>query len=163
MVYFAKWKIVMVLAICLLGVLFAAPNLVKPKVLEGLPDWLPHKQISLGLDLRGGSHLLLEVDVDAVIKERMEGLVDSVRADLRKARIRYTGLGIDGHGIKVTIRDTDKLDEARTLVRDQERDNEITVNGNTLHSAMPEKAISEARIAAVEQSIEIIRRQVASS
>ena len=96
MLYFAKWKIGLVLALCLLGVVFAAPNFISEQSAARLPTWLPHKQINLGLDLQGGSHLLLEVEVDAVIVERLESLVDSIRTELRSERIGYTGLGRGG-------------------------------------------------------------------
>ena len=79
MVYFAKWKIVFILVVCVLGFAFSTPNFLNQKTTESLPTWLPHKQVSLGLDLQGGSHLLLEVDVNTVIKEQLESLVDSMR------------------------------------------------------------------------------------
>ena len=94
MVYFSKSKILFILGLCLLGLVFSAPNFFEKKTIDWLPDWLPHKQVSLGLDLRGGSHLLLEVAIDSVIKEHLESLVDTMRTELRKARITYGGLGI---------------------------------------------------------------------
>ncbi|MCK5166958.1 MAG: protein translocase subunit SecD, partial [Rhodospirillaceae bacterium] len=63
MIRISKWKIISILSVCLLGLLFAMPNALDSKTAEGLPGWLPSKQMSLGLDLRGGSHLLLEVKV----------------------------------------------------------------------------------------------------
>ena len=68
MVYFAKWKVALVLVVCLFGVAFAVPNFMDAKNANALPDWLPKKQVSLGLDLQGGSHLLLEVDTRAVVR-----------------------------------------------------------------------------------------------
>ena len=65
MLYFASWKVVLILGICALGVLFSLPNLFSPATLAALPSYIPHKQVSLGLDLRGGSYLLLEVDFAA--------------------------------------------------------------------------------------------------
>ena len=59
MVYFAKWKVVMVLGICALGLLCAGPNFLPGDGADSLPGWLPRDQVSLGLDLQGGSHLLL--------------------------------------------------------------------------------------------------------
>jgi preprotein translocase subunit SecD len=106
MVYFAKWKIAVVIAVCLLGVAFAAPNLLDRKTTENLPGWLPNQQISLGLDLRGGSHLLLEVEAQTVINERLESIVDSIRQTLRSERIRYTGLGIQDSKVTVQIKKT---------------------------------------------------------
>ena len=121
MIYFAKWKIFMIMAVCGLGVLFVAPNFLNLKQAEGLPSWLPHKQLNLGLDLQGGSHLLLEVKVDSVLNDGLEALVDTMRTTLRKARIRYNALGIDGFGANVSIKDKAKVQEARELLKSLER------------------------------------------
>src|SRR3546814_1112416 len=89
MLYFAKWKIATILAICLIGVVYAAPNFFSGRGLEGLPTWLPVQKINLGLDLQGGSHLLLEVEADAVIRDRVQALEGVVRAALRPENIGY--------------------------------------------------------------------------
>lgn len=161
MIYFAKWKIALILGICVLGVLFVAPNFLSTQQADSLPTWLPHKQISLGLDLQGGSHLLLEVEVDSVLQERLEALVDSMRSALRKARIRYGGLGIDGLTAKVTIKDVGQAEGARQILK--ELDSSIVAdlgeNGEIVMS-MTEQAIKERRSAAIEQSIEIVRRRI---
>ena len=85
MLYFENWKIILICAICALGVLLSLPNLFSPSLLAQLPSWVPHKQVALGLDLRGGSYLLLEVDVGAAQHERLNTLVDNVRNALRDA------------------------------------------------------------------------------
>ncbi|MDH3475225.1 MAG: protein translocase subunit SecD, partial [Rhodospirillales bacterium] len=64
MVHIPRWQILLVLAVVLAGVVLAAPNLLGRQTTEGLPGWLPHKQINLGLDLRGGSYLLLEANIE---------------------------------------------------------------------------------------------------
>ncbi len=160
MVYFAKWKVILVLAVCVLGVAFAAPNIMTAKQAETLPAWLPHKQINLGLDLRGGSHLLLEVAVETVIRERLDGLVDSVRVELRKARIRYTGLGVEGSAVTVTIRDAAQAEQARGLLRALDPETVTEMDDGRITMTLTERAISERRRSALEQSIEIVRRRV---
>jgi len=161
MVYFSKWKIFMVLAVCGLGLVFAAPNFLNAKTAESLPAWLPHKQISLGLDLQGGSHLLLEVDVNTVLRERVESTVDSMRVALRKARIRYRGLGIAGLVVTVNIVDPKRADEARSLIAKQDTGNQVEVlDGGRITVAMTEQTVRDRSIAAVEQSIEIVRRRI---
>ena len=160
MVYFAKWKIVLVLAICGLGLVFAAPNFLSQQQAEALPTWLPHKQISLGLDLQGGSHLLLEVEVEAVVRERLESLVDSVRSELRKARIRYRGLGAEGNGVAVTIIEPERLDEARRLLRSLDPESTLDDDDGRLTLTLTETALRDRKAAAVAQSIEIVRRRI---
>ncbi|MBC8337439.1 MAG: protein translocase subunit SecD [Alphaproteobacteria bacterium] len=160
MVYFAKWKVALVLVVCLLGVAFAVPNFMGAKNAEALPDWLPKKQVSLGLDLQGGSHLLLEVDSRTVVREYLEAMVDSMRIELRKARIRYSGLGITGDGAEVRIKDTAKLDEARKLLREIDPNAAATTDGDKIVLTLSEQALRDRKSSAVQQSIEIVRRRV---
>src|SRR5215831_15565887 len=115
MLYFQPWKVLSILIICVLGVILSAPNLFNAGALDGLPSWIPHKQISLGLDLRGGSHLLLEVDMNSVLRERLNAAVDSARTELRNARIGYTGLTIQGNQVVFTVRDLEKVDAVRAI------------------------------------------------
>ncbi len=161
LVYFARWKTVLVLAVCAAGVALAAPNLLSAPDAESLPSWLPNKQISLGLDLQGGSHLLLEVETGAVIRERLDALVEAMRLELRREKIRYVGLGITEDAAVVTIKDPDRADEARELLRALDRDTvaELGDDGR-LTLTLTEQAIRERISSAVDQSIEIIRRRI---
>ncbi|MAF47078.1 MAG: protein translocase subunit SecD [Rhodospirillales bacterium] len=160
MVYFSKWKIAFVLGVLALGLIFASPNLLDEKTAEGLPTWLPHKQVNLGLDLQGGSHLLLEVDVKSVLRERLTAAVEGARAGLRRERIRYTGLGVRGDAVSVTIRDAGSVEKARQLIAGSERGMEVIAEGNRITLRFGEKEIRDQRVAAVEQSIEIVRRRI---
>ncbi|MGB0670696.1 MAG: protein translocase subunit SecD [Rhodospirillales bacterium] len=163
MIYFAKWKIILVIGICLLGVVYAAPNVMdrQDDALDDISALVPHKQINLGLDLRGGSHLLMQVEVDAVIRERLQDLVDEVRATLRKERIRYQGLGAAAGGVGVTIIDADQLDDARKKLAALDSDF-LTTTGEAgrITMALAEKALIARRTQAIEQSIEIVRRRI---
>lgn len=161
MLKFETWKVALIWGLCALGVVFAAPNLLDSKTLEGLPDFLPKQQINLGLDLRGGSHMLLEVESRVVIDEHLDGLVDSIRSELRKERIRYTGLGKSGNGVAVTIQEPERAQEAFDKVR--ALDLGFTSNlsdGGVITMEMSDQALQARRIAAVEQSIEIVRRRI---
>ena len=92
MLYFARWKIIWIALVVVAGAIFISPNFMPEKALSGAPNWIPHKKINLGLDLQGGSHLLLEVETLAVVEERLNGLVDDIRNSLRQDFIGYTGL-----------------------------------------------------------------------
>ena len=160
MVYFSKWKIILVLAVVALGFVFATPNVMEKSTAESIPTWLPHKQVNLGLDLQGGSHLLLEVETDVVIKEQLESIVDGVRVALRRDRIRYTGLGVRGLGVGVTVRNPADLEKAVQLIRDIDNGIEIDTQGNRIVLNLTDDAITERRNNALAQSIEIVRRRV---
>lgn len=177
MVYFSKAKIIAVLLVCLIGIAFSLPNFFKEDTLGALPDWLPHKHVNLGLDLQGGSHLLLEVKVEAVIKEHLESIVDDVRIELRRAKINYTGLGIGGaKSVRVTIREPENVETARSLLRAMSSGNdssiipmggmslssppEVLVNNNTLTIELSDREVADRRSAAIQQSVEIVRRRI---
>src|SRR5215467_6060349 len=122
MLYFENWKIALICAVCALGVLLSLPNLFSPALLARFPSWLPHKQVALGLDLRGGSYLLLEVDVAAAEHERLNSVVESVRNALRDAKVGYTGLNVEGNQIVFTVRDADRIADTRQILGKLEND-----------------------------------------
>src|SRR5271167_278638 len=161
MLYSANWKILLICAICALGVLLSVPNLVNPAFLAQLPDIVPHKQVALGLDLRGGSYLLLEVDVAAAQRERLNSIIDNVRNALLDANIGYTGLAVKGDAIVFTIREAGRIDEARQALAKIDPDLSVAIApdgaGTAGFSAL---ATAQKRRLAVDQSIEIIRRRI---
>jgi preprotein translocase subunit SecD len=161
MLYFANWKVLVICGACLLGVLFSLPNLFTPAQLAWLPKAVPHKQVALGLDLRGGSYLLLEVDVAAAQTEQLNGIIDNVRDALRGAKINYKNLNVENNAIVFTITDSDRIEDARAALT--KIDAALTVDlgpdgaGKMQFSA---QATDQRRSQAVEQSIEIIRRRI---
>jgi preprotein translocase subunit SecD len=164
MVYFARWKVILVLAVCALGVLYAAPNLLGQAAVErwagSLPGWLPTRTVNLGLDLQGGSHLLLEVEVEQVIAERLNTLVDSARTELRNARIGYVDLGVVDGAVVFSVRDPADLERARTLMRDLDTDFTVQTEDNRVLARLSEAAVTARTNQAVDQSIEIVRRRI---
>jgi preprotein translocase subunit SecD len=104
MLYFSRWKFTAILLTTLIVCLFAVPNFLPEKMVQSWPRWA-QRHVVLGLDLQGGSHILLEVDSNAVRKEKLETLRDDVRRLLREARIGYTSLIIRGNSVEVRIRE----------------------------------------------------------
>ncbi len=160
MIYFAKWKIVFIIVVCALGLAFAAPNLVDRDTADNLPDFVPHKQINLGLDLRGGAHLLYEVKVESVIDERLGSIVDDLRARLNKARIKYRNLGVEGNAAAFTVREPEKLDEARRIARLTEQGAQVVTDGNRVRVQLTDQMLTELRASLIERAIAIIRRRI---
>ena len=163
MVYFSKWKVALVLVVLFLGMSYAAPNLLgKQSLPVDVPSWLPVKKVNLGLDLQGGSHLLLQVGLDAVIDDRLESVVETVRAELRQKRIRYAGLGLQDGKVGVTIRDLTKVDEAYQAIRLAEGETAVDRDDETgrITVEFPDQAVRDLKNSAVLQSIEIVRRRV---
>lgn len=159
--YIAKWKIALILALCLLGAAFAAPNLISREAAERLPSWLPHRQINLGLDLRGGSHILLQVDADAIIRERVETLADGVRDELRKAQIAFQSIVPTPRGVAIVLTDPSRSSEAARAIG--EFDPEVTVDRESdgrIDLTLTEEGVHKRLVAAVDQAMEIIRRRI---
>src|ERR1700747_2646050 len=104
MLFFTRWKAAAILLLALVVCLFALPNFFSEDVIRKWPGWA-QRHIVLGLDLQGGSHLLLEVDANAVRKEKTQTLLDDVRRLLRENRIGYTGLVARGDTVEVRIRE----------------------------------------------------------
>ena len=100
MLYFTRWKALAIVLTALVVCLFAVPNFLPDKLVQSWPKWA-QRHIVLGLDLQGGSHILLEVDTNAVRKEKLETLRDDVRRVLRDARVGYTGLVVRGNSVEV--------------------------------------------------------------
>jgi preprotein translocase subunit SecD len=160
MINFPTWKKILVALVCLMGLIFAAPNFVPDHLHKQIPDWLPAKKVNLGLDLRGGSHLLLEGEVQAVINEYLETLVDTARAELRSARIKYRALGKHLNSVGVTIPDAAERDKAYELLRKVDASASTSIDGDRVVIAMTDQQIVQRRTSAVQQSIEIIRRRI---
>jgi preprotein translocase subunit SecD len=161
MVYFAKWKTWLTLAILAAGIIFASPNLLTQQQADALPSWLPHKRISLGLDLQGGSHLLFQVDIDAVVRDRLESAKDSLRDVLRKNNINYTGLAVAKDSVTAQLGDPTTRDKVLSLLQDSPIGVAVQIDdAGKIQGAFAEQELRQLRGQVLEQSIEIVRRRV---
>ena len=172
MLFLGRWKVLLVLLVCAAGVAFSAPNFLPREVADSLPAWLPHKQVNLGLDLQGGSHLLLEVDVEAVASERLQVLADEIRTTLRGKRIGYRSLAAADGMVALELRDAEQRALAIEAIRGLEGQLSLGApgGGGDLEVAsasdgriavrLSEAAVRDRSRAAVEQSIEVVRRRV---
>jgi len=173
MTHIAPWKIVIAAIVVLASILLSLPNAIPRSTLDTWSSWLPAKQANLGLDLQGGAHLLLEVDVGAVTRERLEGLLDEVRNTMREARIGYTNLGIEGESVRFRVREAADVAKTREALRPLSRPITNAVLGTSVRDVTVEvaedgqarltltpEAIEARRSAAVDQSLEIVRRRV---
>jgi len=87
MIHLSRWKVVLLVLSLLFGLLFSYPNALTAEQREALPGWLPKGGLNLGLDLQGGSYLLLEVDVPAMREKRLGHLGEAARTVLAQARV----------------------------------------------------------------------------
>lgn len=109
MLHFSRAYTLIILGICLLGLLIPIPNFISKNAYERLPAIAQHK-IGLGLDLRGGAHLLTRMDMDELRRSWINNIVDQARARLREGKIGFSGLGPSAGGVKVTLAKTEQAD-----------------------------------------------------
>ncbi|MDX8467896.1 protein translocase subunit SecDF [Mesorhizobium sp. VK23B] len=117
MLYFSRLKMVLIWLAVAVTVILAAPNLFPASTLAQLPSWVPKRQMTLGLDLQGGSHILLQMDQNDLIKDQLETTRDEIRTLLREAKIQYTGLGGTGRTVQVRISDPSQVEAAKTALK----------------------------------------------
>lgn len=179
MLHFSRWKALATVLFSLGLCLLAVPNILPDSTFQKMPNFLQRKMV-LGLDLQGGSHILLEVDGRAVEREKIESLRDDVRRVLREARIGYTGLAIQGRNVQLRLREPREADAAVAKLNELTssigglmglrggstpgsggRDIEIThVGDGLIRLTVTPPALADRMRQAVDQSIEIVRRRV---
>ena len=173
MLYISKWKATAILLTAFIVCLFAVPNFFPESMVQRWPKWA-QRHIVLGLDLQGGSHILLEVDAAAVRKEKLEQLRDEVRRVLREARVGLQGAPvIRGNSVEVRVRESDVQPGAHQAARAGAADRRAArrhrrsarsmssmPGGGLIQLTLTEPAIIERIRQAVEQSIQIVDRRV---
>ena len=172
MLYFTRWKAAAIVLTAFFVCLFAVPNFFSDKTVQSWPKWA-QRHLVLGLDLQGGSHILLQVDTNDVRRQKVEVLRDDVRRVLRDARVGYTGLVVKGNSVEVRIRDDASMAAAQTKLNELstplggilggsgQRSVDITAEaGNLIRLTVTDAAILERVRQAVEQSIQIIEKRV---
>ena len=173
MLQVSLWTRILVSLVLLAGILIALPNALPDRILARMPSWLPTSTVSLGLDLQGGSYLLLEVDFAQVQKDKLESLLGDVRSALRNARIGYRDISADQDSVSVRITDVSRYDEAKKLLQGLNptvsnsvlgtgtRAYDLAEPGNgkiALHMSDVYKTQTQQQI--LEQSIEVVRRRI---
>src|SRR4051812_28825787 len=170
MLYISKWKAAAILLTALIFCLFAVPNFFPESTVKRWPTWA-QRHVVLGLDLQGGSHILLEVDDNDVRRQKLVALQDDVRRVLREARVGLVSAPVvRGNTVEVRIRENDlqngytKLRELSTplggvLGGSGQRSLEVeNVGGGLVRLTPTEPAIIERIRQVVDQSVEIIGR-----
>src|ERR1700688_1206499 len=117
MLFFTRWKVVAILLTAFVVCLCAVPNFFPESTVRKWPAWA-QRHVVLGLDLQGGSHLLLEVDSGSVRKDRLRSINDDVLRVLRQARIQFTGRAIVGNSVQVRITRDGDVENALAKLRE---------------------------------------------
>lgn len=129
------------------------------------PEWLKSlgaQPMKLGLDLRGGVHFLMEIDMDEAMSKIVDGMKDTVRAELREERIRYSAVRVDGTAVEIELRNSEAYQQAAQYLDNRYQGYVLAEEEETrtLRLEMSEQKIAETRDYAVDQNITIMRNRV---
>jgi protein-export membrane protein SecD len=167
------WSRLLTLIIVVGGILIALPNALPENIRAKIPAWAPNSAVNLGLDLQGGSYLLLQVDLDQVTRDKVEAMVGDIRAAFRKAHIPLTDLNTHEDTVSVRVTDPSRLDQARTLLQTLNpsvtssvlsvggKQYDMAEPGNgvfTLHMTDAFKTLTRQQV--LDQSVEVVRRRI---
>ncbi|MEM7498670.1 MAG: protein translocase subunit SecD [Pseudomonadota bacterium] len=165
---------ILIIGACVLGLAFAVPNLLGQETRNSLPTWLPHQAVNLGLDLRGGAHLLVEVEIEEVFAERMQNLRGEVVQTLREANVRrYSRLAATDRSVSVEITNPEDVEVARAALQNLivpvggglgggfgGNNFDLLQEGQRLSLTITEAAERQITDRTIAQSLEIIRRRI---
>lgn len=163
MLIISKTRIWSTFIICLIGLIFALPSFVNQSTFDKLPKFMQHS-VSLGLELRGGSHIQLEVGIDEVAKEFQEGIVDEARKQLRKQNINYKRMAVQkqehGSRIIITLTNPNDYDAVKKILKKIEGELEISHKDNEVVAVISKKFMDSYSKKIVDESIEVIRHRI---
>jgi len=162
MLQFPRWKVIVVLVVSVFFTLAALPNVIPQKMVDQLPGFLPKQSIPLGLDLRGGSHLLLALDFNSYKREHFSNVRDGLRDALRKAKVGYVDLRASGNEITLKIRPetVGKDIKLNKLLLSVDPDLEVEETAGVTRLFYTEAKLKALQIKLLDQSIEIVERRV---
>ena len=158
-----RWRLYLNAFICLLGILFALPNLFSNQVLEKMPSWFPKEKIPLGLDLQGGSHLVLEMDTKVIKKSYYEYLANSVQEILSKQKIEVKIPDITGDEDVLTLKASESIDGSSGYkIKNIEQGLDISfANDNSeINIKIPEDRLKMKYDESLTKTIEIIQKRI---
>lgn len=160
MLHFSRWKIALILIACIGSVVLSLPNFMSKETRAHLPAWFPSHTVNLGLDLRGGSHLLMEVDFDAYVREQLTNLTDDVRGKLRTQKVGYRNLGVHDGKVTFDLREDSTSADIEKILRGIDPDLTIERDGATVKISYGEQWQKTRKALVLEQSLEIVARRV---
>jgi len=154
------WKIFIVFLLLSLGVIFAVPSILYK---EDTGNWYLDNRLNLGLDLQGGSYLLLEVQTDVLIKEEFENFSETIRIISRENRIKINNIELLDDELKIRFETSDKLDEIRSSFLQNYRSVKFNLNNNIATITVDVLYKKNIQDSAIKQSLEIVRKRIDES
>lgn len=166
MLHFSKLKIAFITSLCLLAFIYAAPSFLPQNsdstFLKKIEKFLPNNKVSLGLDLRGGSHLMMDVDFNYYLQEQLNNLKDEIKSSFRDESVRSVPQ-VTGNQIVFSLSDLEQKDLAKKLIKKISKKVDIEENSGQFKIYFSDEEVALMKESLVKQSIEIVRRRIDES
>ncbi len=172
MLHFSRWKIFSILAALLIGLLFALPNVLPENIRAKWPGILPNETINLGLDLQGGAHMLLKVDLKDGLQKTLKSELDGIRQALREKRLRPT-IRLKDDAIFVTFKTGEDEEVGAPILAKQSvavNPKAVGSSGKTLHIeklaplrykiTVSKEYLDFLSTKTIDQSIQVLRKRI---
>ncbi len=166
MIQIPRWKIFLILAVCVYGFAYSSPNMVGDDIRQfmndSLPSWAPKKTVNLGLDLRGGAHLLYEVDMDKVFVERAESLAEDFKSFIKEEKLAKKKVSVIERGVYISLENEEDIVRLKKMIRKSDSRLIITMEEDGLGFIvkMDDAYVKEVRDQTIAQVIEVVRRRI---
>jgi preprotein translocase subunit SecD len=156
--YFSSWRVIVTIIVTITAYIFAAPNF-----MNVTNSFLPNEKVNLGLDLRGGSHLLLDVDFKHYVQEQYEMLSDNLRSEFREHKVGYRNLRSYIDHVSLELRDPADLELLKKTIRKFDSGILVDSKNDKVTIKFRDDTLSEMHVNVISQSIEIVRMRVDST
>ncbi len=172
----SRWSLLTTVFICILGIVFTIPNFLSNQGKSYLPEFLSNYAVNLGLDLRGGSYILLEVDTDTVIGERLDIVAYDLRRSLYKSKVKFNKITTTSKDVRFTLKNVEETQKVKNLIKNEVAQqtmvptatlgtpdldlNVETLEGGAFIISPTQEYINHRLSQVVSQSLEIVRRRI---
>ena len=160
---FSKLNLYFLILVCIIAFIYALPNLFEKLQFQKTNSYLPGKVVNLGLDLKGGSYLLLQAEMDIVLEEKLISMLSDLRKTLRTKNIRYKNLREFDKSITFSIRNFTKNKLTLDTLKKYSEDFVISFENNIFRLRFSENGLNKIIQTTMQQAIEIVRRRIDES
>ncbi len=154
------WKTFIVFMVVLLAVIFSIPSFLYK---EDTNHWYLDNKVNLGLDLQGGSYLLLEVQSDVILNEELENFSDTIRLLARENQSKISNIEIEDENLNIRFEKNDKMELIKNKFLENYRNVNILINNNFFKVKVTDQYKKTLQNGAIKQSLEIVRKRIDES
>ena len=156
----SKIRLILIIASVIIGIVYALPNFFNKSLQIQSFNFLPGKKINLGLDLQGGSYLLLKADMDVVFAEKLDSLLSDIRSSLRKSKIGYKKLSIQNDIISFQKRGVISNEKIKSILFSLDKNLILENKSDSFFIKFSDQNKKNITKTTMAQAIEIVRRRI---